>query len=295
MKILFESKAGKKVEKTFNTLTEAKTFVLKNKKVIKEAQIMEGPLGSGGWTPKKAYHNFKKGYERFNNLQKMDKTKDSFGQNIFNYLTAIVGNVGKDMEMTNTFGIGRDEKGYYIFADDYAYREFKDDEYENKERVVSPYSEKYKNFIAYIPFAIIFIVELVKRIKNREIRFLDVFSCTMAGYLILFYIGMLIGKVSPYYMIKLYFVIWIVIFAVTIDILNRNINQKLFRADIIVFAILFAVLVIMLVVPNVGVLDFSQGVWQYISMDIFKIYLIYIYMITLAHRRNCDKIRQVSV
>ena len=35
VKILFESKAGKKVEKTFNTLTEAKTFVLKNKKVIK--------------------------------------------------------------------------------------------------------------------------------------------------------------------------------------------------------------------------------------------------------------------
>lgn len=41
MKILFESKSGKKVEKTFNTLTEAKTFVLKNKKAIKEAQIMD--------------------------------------------------------------------------------------------------------------------------------------------------------------------------------------------------------------------------------------------------------------
>lgn len=166
MKILFESKAGKKVEKTFNTLTEAKTFVLKNKKVIKEAQIMEGPLGSGGWTPKKAYNNFKKGYERFNNLQKMDKTKDSFGQNIFDYLTAIVGNVGKDMKMTNIFGVGRDEKGYYIFADDYifsdgnAFRKFKDDEYENQERVVSPYSEKYKNKI-YMP-------KLTKYIENHE-------------------------------------------------------------------------------------------------------------------------------
>ena len=64
MKILFESKSGKKVEKTFNTLTEAKTFVLKNKKAIKEAQIMEGPLGSGGWSPKKAYNNFKKGREK---------------------------------------------------------------------------------------------------------------------------------------------------------------------------------------------------------------------------------------
>lgn len=160
MKILFESKSGKKVEKTFNTLTEAKTFVLKNKKAIKEAQIMEGPLGSGGWTPKKAYHNFKKGHERFNNLQKMDKTKDSFGQNIFNYLTVIAGNVGKDMEMSNTFGVGRDEKGYYIFSDDYAYREFKDDEYENQERVVSPYSKKYKNKI-YMP-------KLTKYIENHE-------------------------------------------------------------------------------------------------------------------------------
>ena len=41
MKILFESISGKKVEKSFKTLNEAKSFVLKNKKAIKEAQIME--------------------------------------------------------------------------------------------------------------------------------------------------------------------------------------------------------------------------------------------------------------
>ena len=142
MKILFETVSGNKVLKEFKSGTLAKNFIEKNKDKLSKAQIMEGPLGSGGWTPKKAYKNFKKGHERLNNLQKMDKTKDSFGQNIFKYLTVIAGNVGKDMKMTNTFGVGRDEKGYYIFSDGNAFRKFKDDEYENEVRWVSPYSKK---------------------------------------------------------------------------------------------------------------------------------------------------------
>ena len=64
MKILFESVNGKKGTKEFKTLSEAKSFVIKNKNVIKEAQIMEGPLGSGGWTPKKAFGQFKKGMNK---------------------------------------------------------------------------------------------------------------------------------------------------------------------------------------------------------------------------------------
>lgn len=41
MKILFESVSGKKVEKSFDTLVEAKEFVLKNKKAIKESRIID--------------------------------------------------------------------------------------------------------------------------------------------------------------------------------------------------------------------------------------------------------------
>ena len=160
MKLLFETVNGKKVLKEFENGTLAKNFIIKNKDKLSKAQIMEGPLGSGGWTAKKAYNNFKKGRKRLGNLQKMDKTKDSFGQNIFDYLTVIAGNVGKDMEMTNVFGVGRDEKGYYIFSDGYAFRKFKDDEYESEERLVSPYSEKYKNKI-YMP-------KLTKYIENHK-------------------------------------------------------------------------------------------------------------------------------
>lgn len=45
MKILFETYSGKKVIKNFKSLNETKAFVQRNKAFIKEAQIMEGPLG----------------------------------------------------------------------------------------------------------------------------------------------------------------------------------------------------------------------------------------------------------
>ncbi len=106
------------------------------------------------------------------------------------------------------------------------------------------YSEKYINFIPYVPFAIIFLYELVKKIKQKEVKFLDIFCVILTGYLALFYLGMLANKVSPYYMIKVYFAEWIIVFGVVIDILNNNIDKKVFRIDVILLISLFAYLVI---------------------------------------------------
>ncbi len=106
------------------------------------------------------------------------------------------------------------------------------------------YSEKYVNFLPYVPFGVIFVFELIKRIKAKELRFLDVLCVILTGYLALFYLGMLANKVSPYYMLKVYFAEWIIIFAVTIDILNSNIDKKIFRIDVILLVALFVYLVI---------------------------------------------------
>ncbi len=106
------------------------------------------------------------------------------------------------------------------------------------------YTEKYINFIPYIPFAIIFLYELVKKIKQQEIKFLDILCVILTGYLAIFYLGMLANKVSPYYMIKIYFAEWIIVFGVVIDILNNNIDKKVFRIDVILLITLFAYLVI---------------------------------------------------
>ncbi len=136
------------------------------------------------------------------------------------------------------------------------------------------YEEKYKNFIAYIPFAVIFIAELIRRIKDKHVKFLDVFSCVMTAYLILFYIGFWAGKVSQYYMLKLYFVFWIVIFAITIDILNNDIDKKIFRADIIFFAILFCFLIILPPVWNDVMKPAPDKAMVITTDDILKIYVV---------------------
>lgn len=125
MKILFETYGGKKVNKNFETAKDAKEYLLRNKSFIKEAQIMEGPLGSGGWTPKKAYNQFVKGRKKLNDKIDMDKVKDSYENNIFDYLINIASKAGEDVGMKNNFGAGRDKHGYYIGALTNGYKKFK--------------------------------------------------------------------------------------------------------------------------------------------------------------------------
>lgn len=122
------------------------------------------------------------------------------------------------------------------------------------------YPEKYRNFLAYIPIALIFVVEEKERLKKKQIRFLDIFSIVSIFFLGLFYVGMILGKVSPYYLLKLYFMIWIVIFALTVDILNRDIDKKMFRLSPILLVYVFAALVLLRISAE----------------DIFRIFLIII-------------------
>lgn len=119
------------------------------------------------------------------------------------------------------------------------------------------YSDKYHNFLPYIPFAIMYAFEVIKRIRNKELEYADVFSVIAMGFLALLYLGMLFGFVSPYYMLKTYFIIWIVIFYVTADLVNKYVDVKNFRVDVI---LLFALFVFFLL-KGVG------------ATSIFKIYL----------------------
>ena len=103
------------------------------------------------------------------------------------------------------------------------------------------YSEKLTNFIPYVPFAILYFAEIIKRIKNKSLRYMDVFAVCIMGCLACLYLGLRYGLVAPYYMLKVYFIMWMVIFAVTIDLVNEYIDTKIFRIDAIIFA-LFSIL-----------------------------------------------------
>lgn len=106
------------------------------------------------------------------------------------------------------------------------------------------YSEKYVNFIAYLPFAAMYFVDVIKRIKNKSLRFQDVFSVFVVGFTALLYIGMMSGHMAKYYMLKMYFILWTAVFAAIIDIVNENIDKKIFRLDGILLFLLFVVLLV---------------------------------------------------
>ncbi len=101
------------------------------------------------------------------------------------------------------------------------------------------YKERYKNFIPYIPFAIMYCFEVIRKIKNRELTYMDVFAIINMGYFAVLNLGLRYGFVSEYYMYKIYYIIWMVIFDVVIDLINRYINERNIRIDVVIIFAIF--------------------------------------------------------
>ncbi len=100
------------------------------------------------------------------------------------------------------------------------------------------YEKKLVNLMPYIPFAVLYFAEIIRRIKNKSLRYQDIFSVIIVAYSALLYLGMLKLYVSVYYLMKTFFILWIAIFAASIDLVNTYSNKKIFRIDaIIIFAI----------------------------------------------------------
>ena len=99
------------------------------------------------------------------------------------------------------------------------------------------YMEKYREIAIYAPFAILYVVDLIKRLKNKDINYLDFFSIGIVGLFVVFYAAHILGMISLYYMAKLYFILWIVIFALTIDLVNKFIDTKILKWIIPIFVI----------------------------------------------------------
>ncbi len=106
------------------------------------------------------------------------------------------------------------------------------------------YNERYRNFLPYTPFIVWFFVELVKRIKEKKLRYMDIFSVVLMGYFALLNIGNHYKIVSAYYMFKIYFITWLAILAVTVDLVNKYIDKKIFRIDVIIIFAIYVLLII---------------------------------------------------
>lgn len=125
MKILFEAVNGKKGTKEFKSLHECKCFVLKNKKVIKEAQIMEGPLGSKDSTllhPVKALKNAGKSVKNYmDNRSLANKPKDASNRSRLEILDNILQDLinNEKLYTLKSMKAGYNSKGFYIDVNSY--------------------------------------------------------------------------------------------------------------------------------------------------------------------------------
>ncbi len=146
------------------------------------------------------------------------------------------------------------------------------------------YSETYKDFIAYIPIAVLYVFDLFKRIKERKIKYFDVFAVIMIGYLLLLIVGVHIEKVALYYMFKNYFIVWMVVLGAAVQMVNTYVDEKLFRFDYICMIGLFALFLL-------------KG-WG--SDKIFRTYLmlvlvLYVVLPQLLERINISKLENNKI
>lgn len=152
------------------------------------------------------------------------------------------------------------------------------------------YEEKYLNFIPYIPFAILYFAEIIKRIKNKSLRYQDVFSVIIVGYTALLYLGMLAGFVSPYYMLKTYFIMWIGIFAAIIDLVNTYLDKKIIRIDVIAFFALYVYLIFnSMVIKKEPILD----MWRILKLFACLILAFYTVLPELIKYIDLSKLKRI--
>lgn len=116
------------------------------------------------------------------------------------------------------------------------------------------YSELYVNFEFYGLFGILYIVDVILKIRKKEwkLEFLDHFSWIFTLYFVVAWLGMRMGIVSDYYFFKLYYVLWVCILAITIRLVNEYIQKKYFKIILPMYEGTWVLLVILTIIFKAG-------------------------------------------
>lgn len=133
------------------------------------------------------------------------------------------------------------------------------------------YKELWKNEIYYAPFALLYAYTFIKGIikKNRKLEFLDVFSILYVGFYGIMYIAMRKSMISPYYFHKTYFVLWIIIFAITIKLINEYLLVSKMKYIIGVYSSAWPIFVLIMLVLTTSTLlpeDTKHSIPNFIGM-----------------------------
>ena len=166
------------------------------------------------------------------------------------------------------------------------------------------YPGTFENLIPYTPFFVLFLIEIVKRIKNKKIKYLDVFGVFIILYLLLLILGVKLNLASEYYMYKVYFIMWLVTFSITIDYINENVDKKIFRIDAIIIFMIYALLIAnsVAIITNINLAEpgkysladlysmFLDRIFTIFNILIFLLLAIFTVLPQLINKINFSKI-----
>ena len=116
------------------------------------------------------------------------------------------------------------------------------------------YSELYVNFEFYLLFGILYIVDIVLKVRKKEFYpdFIDVFSWIFGAYFVVVWLGMRTGFVSDYYFYKMYYVLWVCILAITIRLVNEYVSKKIFKIVLPIYEGAWVALIICTIIFKAG-------------------------------------------
>ena len=116
------------------------------------------------------------------------------------------------------------------------------------------YSELYANFEFYGLFGVLYVADIVLKIRNKEfkIEFLDIFSWVFGAYFVVAWLAMRIGIASDYYFFKLYYVLWVCVLAITIKLVNEYIQKKYFKMFLPIYEGAWVLLVLFTIIFKAG-------------------------------------------
>lgn len=116
------------------------------------------------------------------------------------------------------------------------------------------YSELFVNFEFYAFFGVLYIVDIVIKVRKKEfkISFLDSFSLVFGTYFVVVWLGMRMGIVSDYYFFKLYYILWVCILAITIKLVNEYVQKKYFKIILPIYEGAWVLLVVLTIVFKAG-------------------------------------------
>lgn len=88
------------------------------------------------------------------------------------------------------------------------------------------YKSLYQDFLFYVPFVVLFIY---KTIKNKKLNFQTIALGLIGGQTLLMFFGVVYGIVSPYYYYKMYFLLWILLVEIAVEVMSDlDENKEMF-------------------------------------------------------------------